>query len=314
MTGKSIQHGSKDSRKKQKKRGCFGKMVFFLLFMTVAVIAVLKVSGILGGSSVKVPTDNIKVDFSVDFEVLSNQIDARGGDFTASDSDIEFLKKIAAKQTRYSQEINFFIEHISAYSQMAVNTVILSPEKISFVLLEPFAEIQGYDSGVKVRKGTVPYFIQYDSRWGFAEYGGGVIGYTACGPTCLAMAAAGITGDESYTPLYMSEYAEQNGYYVSGTGTAWSLFTNGVSEFGLAGQEISVDEYDMFKRLRRGEVIIASMSYGDFTYSGHFIVIYGYALGSFKIYDPSSIERSERTWSIEQLNGQIAQLWSISAA
>ncbi|NCC67659.1 MAG: hypothetical protein EOM14_05615 [Clostridia bacterium] len=314
MAERKIPRKAYRSGKKPKKRGRFGTLVLFLLFITIAVIVVLKVGGVIGGGSVKVPTNNIKVDFSVDFEVLSAQIETCGGSFSASQSDIDTLRSVAEKQTRYSEEIQYFIDHLSAYSQMAVDTVILSPEKIAFVLLEPFADRQGYDSGVVVKKGTVPYFIQYDSRWGFAEYGSGAIGYTACGPTCLAMAAAGITGDESFTPLYVSEYAEKNGYYVSGTGTAWSLFTDGASGLGLVGEEIAADEFDMYKRLRHGEVIIASMSDGDFTHNGHFIVFYGYSLGAFKVYDPSSIERSSRTWSIEQLNGQIAQLWSISAA
>lgn len=314
MAERKIPREAYRSGKKPKKRGRFGTLILFLLFITIAVIVVLKVGGVIGGASVKVPTDNIKVDFSVDFEALSAQIENLGGNFSASQSDIDTLRSIAEKQTRYAEEIQFFIDHMSAYSQMAVDTVILSPEKIAFVLLEPFADSQGYDSGVVVKEGTVPYFIQYDSRWGFAEYGSGAIGYTACGPTCLAMAAAGITGNESFTPLYVSEYAEENGYYVSGTGTAWSLFTDGASGLGLTGEEIAADEYDMYKRLRHGEVIIASMTNGDFTHNGHFIVIYGYSLGAFKVYDPSSIERSEKTWSIEKLQGQIAQLWSISAA
>ena len=38
---------------------------------------------------------------------------------------------------------------------------------------------------------------------------------------------------------------------------------------------------------------------GDFTTSGHFIVIYGHNFLGFKVYDPNSIERSERTWSYD---------------
>lgn len=297
---------------KPRKRGA---AVIFIIIMLAAVIIALKAGGILGGGGdVKVPTGNIKIDFNVDFDELGAKYVQLGGDFNADPADIDALERVAAQNSDYTDEINFFIEHIGSFGQTAVNTLILSPEKAGFVLLEPFADEQGYDSGVSVRKGTVPYFIQYDSRWGYAQYGSGAIGYTACGPTCLAMAAAGITGDESYTPLYMSRFAEENGYYVPGTGTAWSLFTEGAAKLGLTGEEIVMNEYDMYRRLSRGEVIIASMSSGDFTYAGHFIVIYGYTLGAFKIYDPSSIERSSRSWSIEQLSGQTANLWSIGGS
>lgn len=66
----------------------------------------------------------------------------------------------------------------------------------------------------------------------------------------------------------------------------------------------------MRERLDAGEVIIASMLPGDFTTSGHFIVIYDYGLFGFNVYDPNSIELSRRTWSFDKLEGQTAQLWS----
>ena len=47
--------------------------------------------------------------------------------------------------------------------------------------------------------------------------------------------------------------------------------------------------------------------------AGHFIVIYGYGIGEFRVYDPSSVARSGETWSYARLEPQIAQLWCLTA-
>ena len=183
--------------------------------------------------------------------------------------------------------------------------------------MAPFYEGKSLPEGenaVSVKKGEIPYFIQYDSRWGLLDYGSGPMGFTGCGPTCLAMAAAGLTGNADFTPDDVADYAEANGYYVTGAGTAWSLFTDGAAAFGLTGRQMALDESDMKDVINSGGVIIASMQSGDFTTEGHFIVIWGYGLGGFKVYDPNNIEKSSRTWSYTRLKPQIAAVWSITAA
>ena len=54
------------------------------------------------------------------------------------------------------------------------------------------------------------------------------------------------------------------------------------------------------------------MKPGDFTQAGHFIVIYAYEDGVFRVHDPNSIVRSEKTWDYDTLKGQISNLWSFS--
>jgi hypothetical protein len=246
---------------------------------------------------------------------LGRECDEAGGGFEPDEDELAQLRETEEKNPKYKDKIDFFTDHVSAYDETALRTLILSPEKIDFVLLEPFAE--STPSGqwkAELRRGEVPYFIQYDSRWAFHEYGSSCMGNTACGPTCLAMAAAGLAGDETCTPDVVSDYAQDTGYYVEGSGTSWELFTSGAGHFGLRGETIDTDEDTMKEKLRDGCVLIASLTPGDFTMGGHFIVIYGTGIGGFKIYDPSSIARSGRTWSFSRLQGQTAQIWSMSAA
>ena len=58
-------------------------------------------------------------------------------------------------------------------------------------------------------------------------------------------------------------------------GTSWSLMSEGCSYFGLTADELSLSEASVFNALDSGCPIICSVRPGDFTTTGHFIVIYG---------------------------------------
>lgn len=159
--------------------------------------------------------------------------------------------------------------------------------------------------------GTVPLLMQWDKRWGYDSYGEDMIGIAGCGPTCLSMAYIYLTGDTEKNPRVMAEFAYENGYYTS-AGTLWSLWKEGVSKLGLSGEEITLNEKTMKKCLDRGQVIICSMSPGDFTTEGHFILIRGYGKNGFYVNDPNRRSNSEKQWSFDKLKGQIKCLWALS--
>ncbi len=205
--------------------------------------------------------------------------------------------------------------HVEIYSLDAVKTALTGGSHIDFAPELPFRapDSSGLDAYVEVRAGEIPYMSQYDGRWAYHAYGSSVVGLAGCGPTCLAMAAAGLTGDGSLNPAKVADYASEAGYYVSGVGTMWSLFTQGAAHYGLSGVELPLDEYVMRSSLNSGAVIVASMLPGDFTQNGHFIVIHGCDGGGFRVHDPNSAERSAQSWTYERLAGQIANLWALSA-
>ena len=55
------------------------------------------------------------------------------------------------------------------------------------------------------------------------------------------------------------------------------------------------------------------MSAGDFTASGHFIVIYGYDEEGYLINDPNCVARSREHWSWDRLEKQIKNIWIYSS-
>lgn len=185
--------------------------------------------------------------------------------------------------------------------------------------LEEF--VQGYlDSDGSVTGGLTkeelsqefPLLMQYDKRWGYAPYGDNFIALSGCGPTCLSMVIVALTGNEEATPDAVAEYAMKKGYYQDGVGTAWSLMSEGGSAYGIIGQEIGLDERIIFSKLESGQPIICSMRPGDFTETGHFIVLTGVEGGKIKVNDPYSKERSGKLWEYETLQYQIKNLWAYS--
>ena len=132
---------------------------------------------------------------------------------------------------------------------------------------------------------------------------------SGCGPTSLAMVIAGLTKDNSITPYKIAKYAEENGYYVQDVGTSWSLMTEGAKSFGINSRQISLSKQVIFNALEQGHPIICSMKKGDFTNSGHFIVLVAIENGNIKVNDPNSKERSSVLWPYERLEGQIKNLW-----
>lgn len=165
------------------------------------------------------------------------------------------------------------------------------------------------DNGVNY---DLPFYFQWDMRWGNIPYGTGVIGSTGCGPTCMAMVAQYLTDNVDYTPEYIAEYAEELGCYVPGKGTSWALFTDGCTGLNLSGTQITLDSEVMREELRQGHLIILSMGAGEFTNDGHFICVRGFNEEGFLINDPNSPDKTLQAWSGSLLISQAAAGWSFS--
>lgn len=190
-----------------------------------------------------------------------------------------------------------------------------NPEAEEYV--RGYEGVMEYDLSVDIYKdgakpeGKLPYLTQWDSRWGYCPYSGGLIGYTGCGPTCLSMVLIGLTGDGTKTPAYVADFAMRHGYSVDGNGTAWTLFSEGAEQLGLHSEELILWEATMRTELGRGHPIICIMGPGHFTTTGHYIVLYGCDDEGFFVYDPYRPSNC-RTWSYDDISGEIRNLWAYS--
>lgn len=199
-----------------------------------------------------------------------------------------------------------------SYPKSLIALLDRNPETEEFVLNYPFHEEESYNLADFDRSAGVPLFLQWDSRWGYEEYGSDIIAITGCGPTCLAMVGYYLTGDaETYDPAVLAAYAQKHGYYASGYGSSWTLISEGAVKLGLDVTEIPLVEKRIKDNLEVGNPIICAMGAGDFTSSGHYIVLVGLKDGKFIVNDPNSQANSEKLWSYEQLQSQIRNLWVI---
>ena len=186
-----------------------------------------------------------------------------------------------------------------------------SPEAKDFVLDYPVREEMEIDLSSYDRD-TVPLFLQWDPMWGYEKYGSSYLAVTGCGPTCLAMAGYYLTEDEGMNPKTIAEYAEKWGYYARGYGSSWTLISEGAEKLGLTAKELPLVKKKITDALEAGNPVILALGRGDFTTTGHYIVLTSWNGEAFTVNDPNSRERSEQFWTYEQLEHQIRNIWAIS--
>ena len=218
------------------------------------------------------------------------------------------LKKLSKEDDRISD----IIKDYNSYPEALLDMLSRDIDLLDFVLNYHDKSGKVFSESIKVRKAEIPLLLQWDERWGYASYGENMIAISGCAPTSLAMVISGLTGDTSITPYKVAKYAEDNGFYVDGTGTSWSLMTSGSEFFGIDSKQISLSKDNIFSELENGHPIIASMREGDFTTAGHFIVLTGVSNGKIKVNDPNSKKRSSLLWDYDRLESQIKNLWSFS--
>lgn len=161
-------------------------------------------------------------------------------------------------------------------------------------------------------RGAMPYLYQTDPEWESKSYAEGTVGTHGCGPTCLSMVYAELTGKRDMDPAAMADFSTQNGYIDLGV-TSWLLMSQGAPQLGLAAQEVTPSADVVRARLRAGNPIICSVGPGDFTQEGHFIVLCGVdEEGRLLIRDPNSVERSQQAWDAERVLSQCRNLWAFS--
>lgn len=200
---------------------------------------------------------------------------------------------------------------VDAYPESLVCLLERNPETEEFVLYYPLeygqehqVDMSGYEDC-----DAVPLFMQWDRQWGYLDYGADVAGLTACGPVCLSMVAYYFTRDPAMSPDNIIRFAIDNGYCAPGNGSYWSLIDQGGAQLGLDVTAAGADEAVAVANLEAGNPIICIMGPGDFTASGHFIVMTGVEDGRIRVNDPNSYENSQKLWTFSEIADQIGCMW-----
>lgn len=202
---------------------------------------------------------------------------------------------------------------LNDWPEELLELIQMNPDAEEFVRDYPFRpeEPQTIDLSDLVGTGKVPQLYQWDKRWGYSEYGGKMMAITGCGPTCLSMACLFFLEDAKYTPRYVADFAEENGYYARGVGSSWTLISSGAKKLGLNVDTISPNASVIMKNLKAGNLVICAMGPGFFTTSGHYILLAGAQDDMAIVHDPNSSTNTQQLWKVSDFKDQISMLWVI---
>lgn len=296
-------------RRRRRRRQC---RLCVLLILTIGIFLMGKMAynQLFNGEERKVWEDEEEIESK---KTLSQTIPVDKSDFIKNGYSPELYDELK-ECADIEPELEVLINNFSEYPEKIIEMLISNPETLEFVLEYPenirnVSEYPQIDITNECNAADIPLFIQWDKRWGYNKYGNSVIGLSGCGPTCLSMVAAGLLKNTELNPLNIARFSENGGYISSDNGTSWSLMTEGAEKLGLSSKEIPLDEKVIINRLQKGNPIICSMRPGDFTKTGHFIVLYGYKDGKILINDPNSMERSNREWLYSDIEYQIKNMW-----
>jgi hypothetical protein len=169
---------------------------------------------------------------------------------------------------------------------------------------------KSYEGVTIYNEGETPavYYNQLDSRWADKPYGTDTIGGYACGPTSMAMVVSSLT-NTMIDPVQMSKWSYENGYWCKGSGSYHALIPGAAKAFGLNVEGCSATESrSIVDALSSGKLVVAIMTKGHFTSSGHFIVLRGITKeGKILVADPASNKRSKQEWDLSIILNEVSK-------
>ena len=199
-----------------------------------------------------------------------------------------------------------------AWPEELVELLEKNPETESFVLNYPLKKdlCPEIDLSEHLNADTTPLLLQWDERWGYGRYAGELMGLSGCGPTCLSMVCLYLLDDPTLTPRAVAAFAEEHGYSERGSGSAWTLISVGGEQLGLEVEELPLHKETILRELEAGNPVICVVGAGDFTTTGHFIVLTGCTEKGVSVNDPNSPVRSAQIWELERIMEQMRNLWA----
>lgn len=261
------------------------------------------------GKTTEIIETNVGNDFNngIDISKLSTKINS-GTNTSKVLTDDEV---VASLQKKTDKDIKYILENREALSMNYLRLLNSNNNSKYFIkdVLQNNRPLKFEGESVKFAR-NIPYFLQWDRRWGNSDYADGNIGINGCGPTCLAMVVSGLNKDSDITPITLSKF--ENDKYTQGGGTTWDYFREVPSNYGIKVRELSTNKNIYFKELKKGNPIIVNVEQGDFTSIGHYVVLVGIENEYIIINDPNSPDRSNEKWTFERLAPQIKNGWSFS--
>lgn len=305
-------------RKKRRQQAiirCSILLIAVILILFIIVKLITGIAGLFTKDKKKKPTTETQTTQELTTEAPVAEIDES---IVAVDLPADRSTAIAMLQS-YAQTnsgIQNILDNEAVYPDIIIRHLAANLELTEFTQ-NYIAKINIVFDGnfsVDVVSNEVPLFLQYDERWGYADYANDLVALSGSAPTCLSMAYTYLKQDGSMNPIKIADYSTEKGYVNDQGYTDSSLITEGCSGLGMNAEELSVSEENIQDTLNTGNVIICSMSTGDFTKTNSYIILKEYKDGFYYVNDPSSEARSNVGWDFKRLSSQINGMWALSAS
>lgn len=292
---KCCRHGANLRRRRRRRR----KILRFIIF-SCSIIAVIVFVAV--GSRMITSGDG-----------GTNRYDVEAGNNTYDNAVIENSKISEKNKIQNEQSMLDDIMNSTQYPKQLQELALKNEEALEFVYDYPAEHVKEHtiDLTEEASMDSVPLLVQWDKRWGYEKYSGNFFAASGCGPTTLSMVVVYLTHNREASPLAVAKYSKEAGYSVDGSGSSWTLISEGCRHYGVKAKTVALDESRMKAELDEGHPIVVNVGPGDFTDTGHFMVITGYDDEGFSINDPNSIEKSGKRWLFKNISSQIRAVWSM---
>lgn len=292
---KCCRHGTNLRRRRRRRRKIRHSVIFLCSSIAVIVFVAVESRMITSGDG------------------GTNRYDVEAGNNTYDNAVIENSKISEKNKIQNNQSMLDDIMNSTQYPKQLKELALKNEEALEFVYDYPAEHVKEHtiDLTEEVSMDSVPLFVQWDKRWGYEKYSGNFFAASGCGPTTLSMVVVYLTHDREASPIAVAKYSKEAGYSVDGSGSSWTLISEGCRHYGVKAKAVALDESRMKAELDEGHPIVVNVGPGDFTDTGHFMVITGYDDEGFSINDPNSIEKSGKRWLFKNISSQIRAVWSM---
>ena len=292
---KCCRHGTNLRRRRRRRRKIRHSVIFLCSSIAVIVFVAVESRMIRSGDG------------------RTNKYDVEAGNNTYDNAVIENSKISEKNKIQNNQSMLDDIMNSTQYPKQLKDLALKNEEALEFVYDYPAEHVKEHtiDLTEEASMDSVPLFVQWDKRWGYEKYSGNFFAASGCGPTTLSMVVVYLTHDREASPIAVAKYSKEAGYSVDGSGSSWTLISEGCRHYGVKAKTVALDESRMKAELDAGHPIVINVGPGDFTDTGHFMVITGYDDEGFSINDPNSIEKSGKRWLFKNISSQIRAVWSM---
>lgn len=292
---KCCRHGTNLRRRRRRRRKIRHSVIFLCSSIAVIVFVAVESRMITSGDG------------------GTNRYDVEAGNNTYDNAVIENSKISEKNKIQNNQSMLDDIMNSTKYPKQLKELALKNEEALEFVYDYPAEHVKEHtiDLTEEASMDSVPLFVQWDKRWGYEKYSGNFFAASGCGPTTLSMVVVYLTHNREASPIAVAKYSKEAGYSVDGSGSSWTLISEGCRHYGVKAKAVALDESRMKAELDEGHPIVVNVGPGDFTDTGHFMVITGYDDEGFSINDPNSIEKSGKRWLFKNISSQIRAVWSM---